>query len=269
MKPCCQQPHEAQPENGMLGAGECPTDQRLMGGAIMFEEGVTCEQFENQGWGEERKGCCYRLGFGALMKPCCQSAHDDQPENGMLGESSCPVGDVMGGATRFEEGVTCEQFEEQGWGEEKQGCCYRLGFGAMMKPCCQSPHDNQPANGMLGESSCPVGNLRGGATRFEEGVTCEEFEGQNWGVEPELFTNKSYKQHCAKLSGAKECRQHGCRVNVKVSKPCAGKNKPNCKRVKNMETCSKLPGCEVETRTVTNKRGKTVVRSKCSGTVAW
>jgi len=268
-KPCCQNAHDAQPANGMLGASKCPTGN-LLGGAVMFEAGVTCEDFESQNWGveeEEDQGCCYNVGFGAMMKPCCQGAHDAQPENGMLGESKCPVGNRMGGATRFESGVTCEEFEGMNWGEEKQGCCYSMGFGAMMKPCCQAPHQDQPENGMLGESACPTGDLMGGAVRFEEGVTCEEFEGANWGVEPEVeaFTLKTYKRHCKGLSG-KECRASGCRVR---GDDCKGKNKPNCKRVKDMDVCAKIPGCTAETRTVKNKRGKEVTRSKCSGSVKW
>jgi len=185
MKPCCHTAHKVQPDNAMLGASRCPLEDRR-GGGTMFEEGVTCEEFEAAGWGVEREGCCYNKGYGAMMKPCCQSAHEYQPSNAMLGEAQCPVGDRMGGGTSFEEGVTCEEFEADNWGEEpeeRQGCCYNKGYGAMMMPCCQMAHEMQPANAMLGESQCPVESRMGGETLFEEGLTCEDFEAANWGEE--------------------------------------------------------------------------------------
>merc|ERR1719334_743181 len=126
----------------MLGASECPTEQRN-GGATKFVEGMTCEEFEAMSWTlekeepvDEDQGCCYTVGFGAMMVECCQEAHADQPENGMLGESACPTNDGRrGGEVRFQAGLTCEEFELKSWTmeeepEEEQGCCYNVGFGA-------------------------------------------------------------------------------------------------------------------------------------------
>merc|ERR550517_883099 len=107
--PCCHASHPNQPENGMLGASSCPTEQRS-GGSTEFVEGVTCEEFENMGWElvveaeDESMGCCYNEGMGwngVSYGPCCQASHDAQPENGMLGASSCPTEDRNGGSTNL------------------------------------------------------------------------------------------------------------------------------------------------------------------------
>merc|ERR1719273_1682818 len=37
---------------------------------------------------------------------------------------------------------------------------------------------------MLAKGACPVGSRMGGATKFEEGLSCEEFEMKNWGATP-------------------------------------------------------------------------------------
>jgi len=67
--------------------------------------------------------------------------------------------------------------------EELFGCCYEMGYGARMMPCCQEPHENQPANDMMAMSECPVEDRMGGSTMFEEWTTCEDFrDNQNWGV---------------------------------------------------------------------------------------
>merc|ERR1719192_787906 len=91
----------------------------------------------------EKMGCCYDVGYGAMMKECYQSmssAHD----GGLLqvGESECNTNGRMGGATVFAEGKSCDEFD---WyvapepQDELRGCCYNEGYGAMMVPCCQSP----------------------------------------------------------------------------------------------------------------------------------
>jgi len=148
----------------------------------------TCIPVENTD--DTDGGCCYNYGHGAMMEPCCYSAHPSQPENGKLAESQCPTEQLLGGAVGFVKSMTCEEFEANGWVEadvesasEKEGCCYHVGYGSMSKPCCQKAHSLQPANGMLAEPQCPTEQLMGGAVKFVEGVTCEEFEANDWMVE--------------------------------------------------------------------------------------
>merc|ERR1719495_2721318 len=273
--PCCQNAHELQPENGMLGASSCPIEQRT-GGNTEFVEGVTCEEFEEMGWvmSEEpaptpdpdlvkqgAEGCCYNVGFGAMMAECCQSAHDLQPANGMLGAELCPTDNMrMGGETRFQEGVTCEEFEAMEWtmeAPEESGCCYNVGFGAMMMECCQIAHDSQPENGLLGASDCPVGDRLGGATKFQGGLTCEEFESMEWTME-EPRQAATYDDH---KKDAKRKRTRGDCVGVGGKWSKKGKCKPRklnkfrCAKIKNEDACDKY-GCEK-----TQGRG----RFKCRG----
>merc|ERR1719510_1006285 len=105
------------------------------------------------------------------MKPCCQNPHDNMlgATDGMISRSECPVGKRMGGATEFVQGMSCEEFEKAGWTvevKEPMGCCYNHGYGSMMKECCHAAFNDQPEDGMLAKSDCPVGTRTGGATKF-------------------------------------------------------------------------------------------------------
>merc|ERR1719191_2210934 len=94
----------------MLGESKCPVEKR-QGGATKFEAGKTCEAFKSSGWVSEKTGCCYEEGTGQGGKPCCHKAHEKMTEGKMLGESSCPKGQRLGGSTKFEAGKTCEAFK--------------------------------------------------------------------------------------------------------------------------------------------------------------
>merc|ERR1711971_510745 len=59
--------------------------------------------------------------------------------------------------------------------EEEMGCCYDVGRGSMMRDCCHELHGvhQGDVNSMVGESECPIGERRGGETRFSPGSCLE------------------------------------------------------------------------------------------------
>jgi len=86
-------------------------------------------------------GCCYSFGYGDMMKPCCLKTSS-------AGREECSTGARFGGATGFTEG-TCPASAEAADEAFKaglkasspsspSGCCFAIGYGAMMKPCCLS-----------------------------------------------------------------------------------------------------------------------------------
>jgi len=160
----------------------------------------------------QQSGCCYNIGYGSMMKPCCQNPHDSMLDatDGMITRSECPEGSRMGGATKFVEGMTCEEFENAGWtveDNEPKGCCYNIGYASMMKECCHSAFKDQPEDGMLAKSECPVGTRMGGATKFVEGMSCTEFETKGWGMEKKDDKDKSaysYEEYVVDLLGLEE-----------------------------------------------------------------
>ena len=162
---------------------------------------------------EEPMGCCFKVSFGAMMKPI---HHEYTP----LLASECDEEENMGGATRWEE-ISCEELIEQHADdyeddedededdepgacdactegkmapcsfkkgklvptkackkciesqcnepedeEEPMGCCFKVSFGAMMKP---SHYEYTPVLA----SECDEEERMGAATRWEE-ISCEE-----------------------------------------------------------------------------------------------
>lgn len=126
-------------------------------------------------------GCCFSLGYGSMMKPCCletQSVSD---------VSSCKREPRMGGASSYSLGncpvdaddaakIVAAQLkvpvhagthppsvmEKQS--HASRGCCYSFGNGALERPCCleaQSVHD---------VGACKVQRRVGGASGYTYGA---------------------------------------------------------------------------------------------------
>lgn len=94
-------------------------------------------------------GCCFKFGYGAMMKPCCLNAKN------VDSKSNCKVEGRAGGATGFTAG-TCpataseaadlweQQQEEESLaspspvagGASAKACCFSIGYGSRMIPCC-------------------------------------------------------------------------------------------------------------------------------------
>merc|ERR1719223_2078642 len=121
----------------------CSTETR-MGGATGFTEGAcptTAEEAQQAMQppvlDEEPQGCCFSIGFGDGMQPCCLQT------TASVGMSACSTETRMGGATGFTEGACPTTAEEAQQAmqppvleEEPQGCCFSIGFGDRMQPCC-------------------------------------------------------------------------------------------------------------------------------------
>merc|ERR1719323_1711483 len=216
MVECCQSPAGEHDEDWMMSESMCNTGSRL-GGETKFESGVACSELE---WGsdlvtEEARGCCYNVGYGAMMVECCQSPAGDHDEDWMMSESMCDTESRLGGETRFESGVACSELE---WGadlveEEARGCCYNLGYGAMMVECCQSPAGEHDEDWMMSESMCDTESRLGGATKFESGVACSELE---WGADlatddemADFETFEEFQAWCTVRDSEETCRSCG------------------------------------------------------------
>lgn len=170
MQPCCL---ETRPN---VAQSECSV-RSLIGGATSFREGA-CPRTAEEGHQamqpvaleEESQGCCFSIGFGDLMRPCCLETEPN------VGLSSCSVGQRIGGATGFrQEGCpnTAEEAhrtiqpvdlkeESHGLQEMPQGCCFSFGYGSRMQPCSLQTSPNVEL------SACNVGNRIGGATGFSQ-----------------------------------------------------------------------------------------------------
>jgi len=125
-------------------------------------------------------GCCFSIGYGDLMRPCCLSTKSAAIRG------TCHVGDRIGGASGFSPSGCPEsahaaakmiadarqQVTEQKTGQiltvvtthsrESRGCCYSIGYGDFMKPCCLTT-DSAGDKG-----TCKTGSRMGGATGFSE-----------------------------------------------------------------------------------------------------
>lgn len=122
MKPCCLKVTEGS------SANECGHGRRLLGGAEMFnatgcpndaDEAAVWISAKQAGSGVPKKmsesssksattkhdptiGCCYSVGFGALMKPCClQTVH--------VPAGQCKKGDRLGGGASGFAAERCPQ----------------------------------------------------------------------------------------------------------------------------------------------------------------
>lgn len=188
MQACCL---ETTPN---VGLSSCPVGSRI-GGATGFRRGSCPDSAEEAHQAvqpvlkeeshvshEHPQGCCFSIGFGDLMRPCCLLTSPN------VEFSACNVESRIGGATGFQEEscpLTAEEAHQAILREAAEegdqpiqlaeeapfGCCFSIGFGALMRPCClQTLPSVQLA-------FCHEGNRMGGATGFTEGVcptTAEE-----------------------------------------------------------------------------------------------
>jgi len=146
----------------VAGPEECETDER-QGGSTAFHAGscptsadeaaVLMQQNHLQSnVGSDTstlkepatnpKGCCFSIGYGDRVRPCCLSSKRvDGPE-------ACSVAEQVGGATAFHAGLCPASADEAAdliqqkrapplrSVAQAQGCCFAIGYGAMMRPCC-------------------------------------------------------------------------------------------------------------------------------------
>jgi len=180
MRPCCLSSKE------VAAPQECRTEQRL-GGATGFHAGscpasadeaaqliqqknsrssVGSDMFALKEPASEPQGCCFSIGYGDRMRPCCLSSKQmDSPE-------ACNPGERLGGATVFHAGLCPASADEAANIIQRkrapqlhsvanaQGCCYAIGYGAMMRPCCLQ---TERASNV---SMCRISQRLGGATGY-------------------------------------------------------------------------------------------------------
>jgi len=181
MRPCCLSSKKvAAPE-------QCKTDNKRIGGATAFHAG-SCpasadeaaeliQQTNSQSnfdsdlstlkeVAEDPRGCCFSIGYGDGMRPCCLSSKKvDGPE-------ACIVGERLGGATFFHTGICPASADEAAdlikqkrtpnlpSVVDAQGCCYAIGYGTMMRPCCLQTELASNA------SMCQMSQRLGGAAGY-------------------------------------------------------------------------------------------------------
>jgi hypothetical protein len=118
---------------------------------------------------KDPSGCCFSIGYGDGMRPCCLSSKKvDGPE-------ACSVGERLGGAAAFHAG-RCPASADEAADLIKQnaapklrpvanaqGCCYVIGYGAMMRPCCLQTELASNA------SMCRTRQRLGGAAGYSAG----------------------------------------------------------------------------------------------------
>jgi hypothetical protein len=178
MRPCCL----GTVPNVTLSS--CSVGSRIGGATGFSSDGCpnTAEE-AHQAILEEEQGCCFSIGFGDHMQPCCLVTTPH------VGLSSCSVGSRIGGATGFKRGSCPDSAEEAQQAiqpvhepaileEEEQGCCFSIGLGDDMQPCCMvtTPH--------VGLSSCSVGSRIGGATGFKRGSCPDSAEEAQQAIQP-------------------------------------------------------------------------------------
>lgn len=186
MRPCCLQ------TTPNVTSSSCAVGDRI-GGASGFSEQAcpnTAEEAHQvlhpSAIEETNQGCCFSVGFGALMQPCCLETRPN------VAQSECSVRRRIGGATSFREGA-CPRTAEEGHQamqpaalqEESQGCCFSIGFGDLMQPCCLEATPN------VGLSSCPVGRRIGGATGFSQGGCPNTAEEAHQAIQPVVLEEAS------------------------------------------------------------------------------
>lgn len=126
----------------------------------------------------ETSGCCFSIGYGYEMEPCClkvDSIHGDA--------AFCRTGQRIGGATGFNSGACPTTAAEAASmiaaggdstpthalasdtqdGARYDGCCFAIGFGAEMKPCCLE------AKPVANKGACKAHQRMGGATGYVVG----------------------------------------------------------------------------------------------------
>lgn len=135
--------------------------------------------------GEDQGPCCFKIGYGAMMKPCCLKITNASSEQ------ECMTGSRLGGATGWAQQCpssaeeASDILDEQSSdsvdptddsddgddatapsvaGQQDGPCCFMIGYGSMMKPCCLK------ITNATSEDECLAGNTKraGGATGWAE-----------------------------------------------------------------------------------------------------
>jgi len=150
---------------------------------------------------ESFNGCCFSIGLGMMMRPCCLSTQPDVPP------SSCNTGKRLGSSTGFVlERCPKDADEAAMWLNEPLskskamkplggtikaaallqnaslqaaagGCCYSIGYGSLMKPCCLTTHTVE------NESFCYAAKhaVMGGANSFSsDGCPSSAEQADKW-----------------------------------------------------------------------------------------
>merc|ERR1719277_2286403 len=90
------------------------------------------------GDGDAGSGCCFSIGFGDRMKPCCLTVETNMSDGACRASATLR----LGGATGFsaqgcpsspEEARELLEHESSG---VRSGCCFSIGYGDRMEPCC-------------------------------------------------------------------------------------------------------------------------------------
>lgn len=216
MRPCCLQ------TTPNVTASSCATGDRI-GGASGFNEGVCPSTAEEAHQilhptvlADAKQGCCFSIGFGARMQPCCLETRPD------VEQSECSVRRRIGGATGFREGG-CPHTAEEGHQamqpvvleEESKGCCFSIGFGDLMRPCCLEATPN------VGLASCSVGRRIGGATGFSQGACPSSAEEAHQAMQPVALEEESQSL---------QNTLHGCCFSIGFGdfmRPCCLQSSPD------------------------------------------
>jgi len=137
------------------------------------------------------KGCCFAYGHGAMMQPCClktwrAKANDCSAQDrlgGVVGFTSGPCPQTAEQAVALQrlelmepgpvsitappalaEGPQNQQATSAALVTEVSGCCFGIGYGAQMVPCCL---ETQPVSDVR---HCTSSSLVGGARSFKVGA---------------------------------------------------------------------------------------------------
>lgn len=108
-------------------------------------------------------GCCFSIGYEALMKPCCLETQI------VLRKDKCSFTNqsLLGGSHGYRDGTCPRTVEEAATllaaPAHVEGCCFSIGYGALLKPCCLS------ANHVSDKSECNTESRMGGQTGFKTG----------------------------------------------------------------------------------------------------
>eukprot|EP00397_Hematodinium_sp_SG-2012_P037030 GEMP01040063.1.p1 GENE.GEMP01040063.1~~GEMP01040063.1.p1 ORF type:complete len:201 (+),score=35.26 GEMP01040063.1:304-906(+) len=103
--------------------------------------------------------CCYRIGYGDRMVPCCLKLDENLSEQQCLGTEDQPL---LGGAVGWHATCPSSAHEAADWIKKQKsasgdGCCFQIGYGSMMKPCCLKTES-------LSEATCKIDRRMGGAS---------------------------------------------------------------------------------------------------------
>jgi len=204
-----------------------PVGGHAMHGASRTRPGMTALA-EPSGKFPKASGCCFSIGFGALMKPCCLTAET------VASEGACKVENRIGGATGYHSGG-CPATPAEAADLINQasvaaaspaaaivasapagGCCFSFGFGSKMAPCCLRTVHVQDA------ASCTTRQRLGGATSYSA-LRCpiSASEAADWAAKDKELrsrgTRVAMESHTSKTMPAGCCYSFGFGA---LMKPC-------------------------------------------------